>query len=71
MQPVSDLFGKRESTNQEAAECRGPESCRRRRGGETVLDTQGTWRETVRRAFEVFPSRSPYSPLLSLRPVVG
>jgi hypothetical protein len=47
-------FSKPESTNQEAAECRGPESCRRRRGGETVLDRyiQGAWRETVRRAFD-------------------
>ena len=35
--------------------------------GETVLDTQGSRREAVRRVFGEFPGRSPYSPLLALR----
>ena len=71
MQPVSDLFRSKRAPTRKPPNVEALNLVDVGAGGETVLDTQGAWRETVRRAFEVFPSRSPYSPLLSLRPVGG
>ena len=67
MQPVSDLFrSERKLTRKPpTAEALGVVGVGVRGDGARYT---GAWREMVRRAFEVFPSRSPYSPPTSTPP---